>query len=113
MKKLLLLFLVASAHAVAAPPAGFDARVEALRHSIGVPGMAIAIAIVEEGKTTLARGFGVRKLGTPTSVDADTLFPIGSTSKAMTVAALAKLVDVGKIRWADKVVEGKFGDFYE
>ena len=111
MKKLLLLFLVASAHAVAAPPAGFDARVEALRHSIGVPGM--AIAIVEEGKITLARGYGVRKLGAPMTVDADTLFPIGSTTKAMTVAALATLVDAGKISWDDQVVEGKFGDFYE
>ena len=86
MKRLLLLFLVAAAYAVAAAPAGFDVRVEALRQSIGVPGM--AIEIVEEGKTTLARGYGVRKLGAPTPVDADTLFPIGSTTKAMTVAAL-------------------------
>ena len=103
MKKFLFLFLVATAHAVAAPPTGFDARVEALRKSIGVPGM--AIAIVEEGKTTLARGYGVRKLGAPTPVDADTLFPIGSTTKAMTVAALATLVDAGKINWDDKVVD--------
>ena len=111
MNKLLFLLLVATSHAVAAQPAGFDARVEALRHSIGVPGM--AIAIVEEGKTTLARGYGVRKLGAPTTVDDDTLFSIGSTSKAMTVAALATLVDAGKISWDDKVVERKFGDFYE
>ena len=40
-------------------------------------------------------------------------FPIGSTSKGMTVAALATLVDAGKISWDDKVVEGKFDDFYE
>ena len=111
MKKLLLLFLVASAHAIAAPPTGFDARVEALRHSIGVPGT--AIVIVEEGKATLARGFGVRKLGAPITVDADTLFPIGSSSKGKTIAALATLVDAGKTNWDDKVVKGKFGDFYE
>ena len=111
MKKFLFLFLVASVNAVAAPPTGLDARVAALRHSIGVPGM--AIAIVEEGKTTLARGYGVRKLGVPTPVDGDTLFPIGSTTKAMTVAALATLVDAGKISWDHKVVEGKFGAFHE
>ena len=35
---------------VAAPWTDFDARVEALRYSIGSPGM--AIAIVEAGKTT-------------------------------------------------------------
>ena len=103
MKKLWLVFLIATMSAAAAPPTDFDARVEGLRRSIGVPGM--AIAIVEEGKTTLARGYGVRKLGAATTVDADTLFPIGSTSKAMTVAALATLVDAGKISWDDKVVD--------
>lgn len=40
-------------------------------------------------------------------------FPIGSTSKGMTVAALVTLVDAGKIRWDDRVVDGTFGDFYE
>lgn len=103
MKKLILLMLMATAPALAAPPVGFDTRVESLRESIGVPGM--AIAIIEDGKTTLARGYGVRKLGASTPVDADTLFPIGSTSKAMTVAALATLVDAGKIAWDDKVVD--------
>lgn len=102
MKKFLLL-LALSAPAWAAPPAKFDTRVEALRRQIRVPGM--AIAIVEQGKTTLARGYGVRQLGAPAAVDADTLFPIGSTTKAMTVAALATLVDAGKIRWDDHVVD--------
>ena len=111
MKKLLFLFLVVSVHAVAAPSAGFDARVKALRQSIGVPGM--AVAITEKERTTLARDDGVRKLGAPTPVDADTLFPIGSTTKAMIVAALATLVDKGKISWDGKVAEGQFDDFCE
>ena len=59
--------------AVAAPPSGFDARVENLRKQIGVPGM--AIAIVENDKVTLAKGFGVKRLGSPERVDADTIFP--------------------------------------
>lgn len=101
MNKLLMIVgLLAVTPAMAAPPIGLDARVEALRRNAGVPGM--AIAIVEDGKTTLARGYGLRKAG-GAKVDADTLFPIGSTSKAMTVAALATLVDDGKIRWDDKV----------
>src|SRR6202044_2083389 len=74
--------------------------VDKLRKDIGVPGM--AIAIVEGGKVTLAKGFGVRALGSPTPVDADTIFPTGSTGKAVTVAALAILVDQGKIGWDDK-----------
>ena len=87
----------------AAPPAGFDQRVEALRTSLGVPG--VSIAIVEDGKTTLARGYGIRDLGTPEPVTADTIFSTGSTGKAFTVAALAILVDEGRIGWDDKVID--------
>ena len=99
----LLLLTAISSPALAAVPSGFDARVEALRQRVGVPGM--AIAIVEDGKTTLARGYGVRQLGGSAAVDGDTLFPIGSTSKGMTAAALATLVDAGKIGWDDKVID--------
>jgi CubicO group peptidase (beta-lactamase class C family) len=87
----------------AAPPEGFEARVEELRKASGVPGL--SIAIVEQGKPTLARGFGVRKLGDPAPVGPDTIFPTGSTGKAVTVAALATLVDAGKIGWDDKVID--------
>jgi CubicO group peptidase (beta-lactamase class C family) len=104
MKLIVLLTLAAlSCAAAAAPPSDFDARVEALRAKIGVPGM--AIAIVENGEATLARGYGVSKLGAPERVDADTIFPTGSTGKAFTVAALATLVDAGKIKWDDKVTD--------
>ena len=68
-----------------------------------MPGM--AIAIVEDDKVTLAKGFGVRALGSPAAVDADTIFPTGSTGKAFTVAALGILVDQGKIAWDDKVID--------
>lgn len=87
----------------AAPPTGFSERVEALRKEIGIPGM--AIAIVENGRVALAQGFGVKKLGSPDPVDADTIFPTGSTGKAFTVADLAILVDQGKIDWDDRVID--------
>jgi CubicO group peptidase (beta-lactamase class C family) len=95
--------LVFALPALAAPPAGFDERVEALRTSLGVPG--VSIAIVEDGKTTLARGYGVRQLGASQPVTPDTIFATGSTGKAFTVAALAILVDEGKIDWDDKVID--------
>ncbi|MGH8131723.1 MAG: serine hydrolase, partial [Steroidobacteraceae bacterium] len=88
---------------LAAPPKGFERRVEAARAAIGVPGM--AIAIVEDDQVSFARGFGVRALGEPERVDADTIFPTGSTGKAFTVADLAILVDEGKIGWDDRVTE--------
>ena len=103
MKRLLLLLVALAAPATAAPPSGFDARVDALRRQVGVPGL--AIAIVEQGRTTLARGYGVRKLGGSDPVDADTIFPTGSTGKAFTVAALATLVDAGKLGWDDRVID--------
>ena len=89
--------------AAAAPPAGFDQRVEQLRKEFGVPG--VTIAIVEDGKVTLAKGWGVRDITTNKPVDADTIFFTGSTGKAFTNAALATLVDEGKIKWDDKVID--------
>ena len=59
----------------------------------------MAVAVVKDGKVVYAKGFGVRRLGSPDKVDANTLFQIGSTTKAMTVAALATLVDQGKLKW--------------
>ena len=50
-------------------------------------------------------GFGVTDLGAPRPVDADTIFSTGSTGKAFTVAALAILVDEGRIGWDDKVID--------
>jgi CubicO group peptidase (beta-lactamase class C family) len=95
--------LMSADPALADPPAGFVERVEALRQSSGAPG--IAVAIVEGGRTTMARGWGVRKLGAAAKVDADTIFQTGSTGKAFTAAALATLVDAGKIGWDDKVID--------
>src|SRR5207302_6959132 len=73
------------------------------RKQVGVPGM--AIAIVENGKTSLAKGYGIKKLGSPEPVDADSIFPTGSTGKAFTAADLAILVDQGRIGWDDKVID--------
>ncbi len=101
---LLALGLIAAPMSASADvPAGFDQQVEALRQSVGVPGM--AIAVVENGRVTLAKGYGVRRLGLPEPVTADTIFPNGSTGKAFTVAALGVLVDQGKIAWDDKVID--------
>ena len=94
---------LAATGAAATPPPAFEQRVEQLRKQFGVPG--VAITIVENGKTTLARGWGVRDIRTAKPVDADTIFFTGSTGKAFTNAALATLVDEGKIKWDDKVID--------
>ena len=80
-----------------------DADVARAMKLFDVPG--IAIAVVKDGKVVAARGFGVRKLGSPDKVDAKTLFEVASNSKAFTAAALAMLVDEGKLAWDDPVTK--------
>ena len=103
MRTAAVLLALAATPALAAPPAGFEAHVREVMTASGTPGM--AVAIVENGQVTLAEGFGVRKQGAADPVDADTLFLIGSTAKAMTAAAIATLVDAGKLKWDDRVVD--------
>ncbi len=66
-----------------------------------VPG--IAVAVVKDGKVVHAKGYGLRSIATNQKVDENTLFGIASNSKAFTTAALAILVDEGKIKWDDPV----------
>lgn len=81
----------------------FDKYAEAARVSWGVPGM--SIAIVQDGKVLLSKGYGIRELGKNDAVDSQTLFGAMSTTKAMTAVAMGILVDEGKVRWDDKVVK--------
>ncbi len=76
---------------VAANMKGFD-----------VPGL--AIGIVAGDKLVYAKGFGVRSKGGP-PVDAQTIFQIGSTTKAFLSATMAIAVDKGKLHWDDRVVD--------
>ncbi|HWU75972.1 MAG TPA: serine hydrolase, partial [Rhodanobacter sp.] len=82
---------------------GLDAYVQQVMHDWHVPGL--AIAVVKDGKVVLVRGYGVRELGKPGAVDADTLFGIASNTKAFTVAALGTLVASGKLTWDTPVVD--------
>src|SRR5216684_5917509 len=86
-----------------APPADLDSFVAKVLKTFEVPGL--SVVIVKDGKTVLAKGYGVRKLGNPTPVDENTLFGIGSNTKAFTTAALASLVDEGKLSWDDPVYQ--------
>nr|WP_206085947.1 serine hydrolase [Massilia polaris] len=93
----------AAAPAAQAPAFDLAADVRRTMATFDVPG--IAIAIVKDGKVVAAQGFGVRKLGDPAPVDGKTIFEIASNSKAFTAAALAMLVDEGKLEWDDPVTK--------
>ena len=81
----------------------FDAYVAKAVRDWKLPGL--AIAIVRNDSVILAKGYGLRTVGTDQRVDAGTRFAIGSTTKAMTAVALGMLVDEGKVRWDDPVVK--------
>jgi CubicO group peptidase (beta-lactamase class C family) len=83
--------------------AAFDKYVAQSARDWRVPGM--AIAVVHGDSVAFAKGYGVRKVGAGDQVDARTRFAVGSTTKAMTAAALAMLVDDGKLRLDDRVID--------
>ena len=83
--------------------AGLDAYIKKARAEWQVPG--VAVAIIKDDHLVYAKGFGVREAGKPGAADPDTVFAIGSATKAFTGAALAMLVDEKKIAW-DGVVHG-------
>jgi CubicO group peptidase (beta-lactamase class C family) len=76
---------------------GLDAYIESARKTWQVPGL--SIAIVKDDRIVYSKGFGVREEGKSGQVDADTVFAIGSATKAFTAAALGMLVDEKKIEW--------------
>lgn len=88
-----------AAVSVATPPASREARAEALlrayseRH--GVPGLSAAVGVV--GEPVWSRAIGVAGRGDGRELSPDSVFPIGSTTKAITALALGRLVDEGRL----------------
>ena len=85
------------------PPGDIDDYAAQVLKTFAVPGL--SVGIVKDGKLVFAKGYGIRKLGESATVDENTLFPIGSNTKAFTSALLASLVDAGKLSWDDPVYQ--------
>jgi CubicO group peptidase (beta-lactamase class C family) len=83
--------------------ADIDEWVRRAMRAFDVPGL--ALTIVKDGQVVLAKGYGARRLGEQTPVDARTLFGIASNTKAFTATALGVLVEEGKIRWDGRVID--------
>jgi CubicO group peptidase (beta-lactamase class C family) len=80
---------------------GFDDFVRGAMKSWGVPGL--AIAVVKNGQVVLAKGYGLRNVEKNLPVTPDTIFAIGSSTKAFTTMAMAMLVEEGKLAWDEPV----------
>lgn len=87
------------AHAQRDPLRGLDAYIEGARADWRVP--ALAVAIVKDDSIVYLEGFGTLEAGSARPVDGNTIFAIGSSSKAFTAAALGMLVDDGLLEWDD------------
>jgi CubicO group peptidase (beta-lactamase class C family) len=87
-------------------PARVMALVDFVRQSaaaLEVPG--VGLALIDHGQVVYEGGVGVREVGKTEPVDAHTRFMIASNTKGMSTLLLAELVDEGKLRWDEPVIE--------
>ncbi len=97
------LFYIASLAAAQYSSSQIDSLVNDALEKLNVAGA--AIAILKDRKVIHSRGYSVKSFATKEKVDEHTLFAIASHSKAFTTAALALLVEEGKIKWTDRVID--------
>ncbi len=79
--------------------AAIEKTIEEKRSELGVPG--VAVAIVKDDKAVFQKGFGLRDVERNLPATADTLFAIGSCSKAFTAMAAVISQDEGKLSLDD------------
>jgi CubicO group peptidase (beta-lactamase class C family) len=79
-----------------------DMLAQAMLEKSSIPGL--AIAVVRDGKTVYAKGFGLRKIGERQPVDADTVFQIASLSKSIGATVVAHQVGAGVVKWDTPLV---------
>jgi CubicO group peptidase (beta-lactamase class C family) len=79
-----------------------DTLAQAMLGKSGIPGL--AVAVVRNGNTVYAKGFGLRKIGERQPVDADTVFQIASLSKSIGATVVAHQVGAGVVKWDTPLV---------
>ena len=77
--------------------AGFKAWVDSARVAWNVVGLAVGITV--DGETVYLEGHGLRDREKRLPVTPQTIFAIGSSSKAFTTFAMGALVDQGRLKW--------------
>jgi CubicO group peptidase (beta-lactamase class C family) len=111
MKKLLLSLLISlvSLSSIAQkqkndnPFSGLDAELEKVLDTWKVAGF--AVAVVEKDKIIYSKGFGYRDYENKIPVTPNTLFAIGSSSKAFTSGLLGVLREEGKLSFDDSPIK--------
>ncbi len=98
---IIILNIAVAATAQQIEPKAIDRLMSATIKAWGIPGG--AVAVIQNDRVVHAQGYGVRELGSPEPVTADTLFQIASASKAFTTTALAMLATDKKLSFDDPV----------
>lgn len=75
--------------------AAIEAKTEARRIELGIPGM--SLAVVKDGKVVYVKGFGFKDFEKKVPATADTQFAIGSSTKAFTALSVLMTQDEGKL----------------
>ena len=88
--------------------ANLDAFIARALKQYQVPGA--AVAVVQNGKVALLKGYGVRDVTKPGAVNENTIFQLASVTKTLTAAAGATVVDDGKLDW-DKPIFNYLPEF--
>ncbi|HUX06598.1 MAG TPA: serine hydrolase [Acidobacteriota bacterium] len=101
-------FVTAQEKTAVDPFDDFPEFVEKVMADWDVPGL--AVAVIKDGEVIYKQGFGFRDVKNQKPVTTETLFAIGSCSKAFTVMAMGMLVDEGKLD-LDKPVIDYLNDF--
>lgn len=66
-----------------------------------IPGL--AFAVIDNGKVTMKRGYGLANVETDTPMTTDSVFELASVTKPFTAMAVMMLVEGGKVRLDDPV----------
>jgi CubicO group peptidase (beta-lactamase class C family) len=99
---LLILALLLPGHSTLAAPvndpiANLDAFITQALKEYQVPGA--AVAVVQNGKAVLLKGYGLRDVTKPDAVNENTIFQLASVTKTLTGAVAGTVVDQGKLDW--------------
>jgi len=100
---MLFLFSVSFGMSQGLTPHQIDSLVEKTMETFNVPGM--AVSVVKDGEIIVEKGYGIQSIKSQKPVDTKTRFGIASNTKAFTTAAIAQLVDQGKMKWDTKVTD--------
>ena len=98
---LAIVFMAPAMSAQTFDSAKLDAIAAEAMRAWKVPGT--AVAIIQDDRVVVSKGYGVKRIGTNDPVTKDTIFAIGSATKAFTSCAVAMLMDDGKMQWDDPV----------